>query len=98
MLGAVALVIGSGSQISAQLFSSGDALASRIANEFGEATGTWRSALIGLGVGAIAQVVVQILRQMTTGRPLMPRLMETPVVLGLLGGFAVMYATGMLVG
>jgi zinc transporter ZupT len=50
---------------------------------------------LGLGVGAIAQVVVQILRQMTAGRPAMPRLMETPVVLGLLAGFAVMYVTGM---
>lgn len=50
---------------------------------------------LGLGVGAIAQVVVQILRQMTAGEPLMPRLMETPVVVGLLGGFAVMYLTGM---
>lgn len=50
---------------------------------------------LGLGVGAIAQVVVQILRQMTAAGALMPRLMETPVVLGLLGGFAVMYLTGM---
>jgi zinc transporter ZupT len=51
---------------------------------------------LGLGVGAIAQVVVQILRQMTAGRPLMTRLIETPVVLGLLGGFTVMYLTGMI--
>ncbi|CAN5706730.1 metal transporter [soil metagenome] len=50
---------------------------------------------LGLGVGAIAQVVVQILRQVTAGRTFMPRLMETPVILGLLGGFAVMYLTGM---
>ncbi len=55
---AAALVIGSGTQISAQLFASGDALASRIANEFGEATGTWRSALIGLGVVLFAMTVV----------------------------------------
>ena len=55
---AVALVIGSGSQISAELFSSGDALASRIANEFGEATGTWRSGLIGLGVVLFAMTVL----------------------------------------
>ena len=47
---AAALVIGSGSQITAHLFGSGDAMAARIANEFGEASGTWRSALIGLGV------------------------------------------------
>ena len=55
---AVALVIGSGSQISAELFSSGDALASRIANEFGEATGTWRSGLIGLGVVLFALTIL----------------------------------------
>lgn len=47
---AAALVIGSGSEISGRLFVSGDALAARVANEFGEATGTWRSALVGLGV------------------------------------------------
>jgi phosphate transport system permease protein len=47
---AAALVIGSGTEVSARLFGSGDALAARIANEFGEATDTWRAALIGLGV------------------------------------------------
>jgi phosphate transport system permease protein len=54
---AVALVIGSVQQISAHLFTSGDALASVIANQFGEATnnfGTkgnvpYRAALLGLG-------------------------------------------------
>jgi len=53
---------------------------------------------LGLGVGAIAQVVLQILRQMTRERPLSERLGHLPVVLGLLGGFGVMYVTGMLVG
>jgi phosphate transport system permease protein len=47
---AVALVIGSNAQITAKMFSGGDALPSVIANEFGEATGTQRSALIGMGV------------------------------------------------
>lgn len=47
---AAALVIGSGRETGLKLFASGDALAARIANEFGEATGPWRSALIGLGV------------------------------------------------
>ncbi len=48
---AVALVIGSSPQISAKLFSSGDALAAVIANQFGEATGgTYRAALIGMAV------------------------------------------------
>ena len=55
---AAALVIGSGSQISSRLFASGDALAARIANEFGEATGTWRSALIGLGVVLFALTIL----------------------------------------
>jgi phosphate transport system permease protein len=55
---AAALVIGSGSQISGRLFASGDALAARIANEFGEATGTWRSALIGLGVVLFAMTIL----------------------------------------
>ena len=47
---AVALVIGSSPQITSRLFSSGDAMASVIANNFGEADGTFRAALIGLGV------------------------------------------------
>jgi phosphate transport system permease protein len=55
---AAALVIGSGSQISSRLFASGDALAARIANEFGEATATWRSALIGLGVVLFALTIL----------------------------------------
>ena len=55
---AAALVIGSGSQISGRVFASGDALAARIANEFGEATGTWRSALIGLGVVLFALTIL----------------------------------------
>jgi phosphate transport system permease protein len=55
---AAALVIGSGSQISGRVFASGDALAARIANEFGEATGTWRSALVGLGVVLFALTIL----------------------------------------
>ncbi len=47
---AVALVIGSSAQITARLFSSGDSMAAVIANQFGEAAGIHRSALIGLGV------------------------------------------------
>ena len=53
---------------------------------------------LGLGVGAIIQVVLQILRQMGRERPLSERLVHTPVVLGLVAGFAVMYVTGVLVG
>ncbi len=47
---AVALVIGSSAQITARMFSSGDAMAAVIANQFGEAAGVHRAALIGLGV------------------------------------------------
>lgn len=47
---AVALVIGSNAQITADLFAPGDAMAAVIANQFGEAAGLHRAALIGLGV------------------------------------------------
>lgn len=47
---AVALLIGSSQHISAHVFGPGDTLASIIANQFGEATGEYRSALIGMGV------------------------------------------------
>lgn len=47
---AVALVIGSSPQITERLFSSGDALSAVIANQFGESTGTYQAALIGMGV------------------------------------------------
>ena len=48
---AVALVIGSQSgQITTHLFEAGDSMAAVIVNQFGEAAGTHRAALIGLGV------------------------------------------------
>jgi len=47
---AVALVIGSSSVVTARLFNPGDAMASIIANQFGESTGEYRAALVGLGV------------------------------------------------
>ena len=47
---AVALVIGASPQITSHVFSPGDSMAAVIANQFGEASGTYRSALIGLGV------------------------------------------------
>jgi len=53
---------------------------------------------LGLGAGAIAQVIVQISKQVAAGRPVIERFASAPVMLGLLAGFAVMYATGMLVG
>jgi phosphate transport system permease protein len=47
---AAALVIGSSVQITPQVFAPGDAMPAYIANQFGEASGTFRAALIGLGV------------------------------------------------
>jgi zinc transporter ZupT len=58
----------------------------------------WALAFLGMGIGAIAQVVVQITRQMAGGRELSWFLATPPVLLGLFAGFAVMYATGMLIG
>jgi phosphate transport system permease protein len=55
---AAALVIGSSPQITARLFSAGDALPAVIANQFGEAADLWRSALIGLGVLVFALTIV----------------------------------------
>jgi len=53
---------------------------------------------LGLGAGAIAQVVHQLSKQVGTGSPAAQRFASAPVMLGLMGGFALMYATGMLVG
>jgi phosphate transport system permease protein len=47
---AAALVIGSSAKITLQVFSSGDNMPAYIANQFGEASDTFRAALIGLGV------------------------------------------------
>lgn len=53
---------------------------------------------LGLGAGAIAQVIHQVARQMAGTRPIMAHFASAHVALGLLAGFAVMYATGMFVG
>jgi zinc transporter ZupT len=53
---------------------------------------------LGFGAGAIAQVVVQISRQMAGDEPVIQRFSSLPVMGGLLAGFLVMVATGMLVG
>jgi phosphate transport system permease protein len=47
---AVALIIGSSQRVTANILGPGDTLASVIANQFGEASGTHRAALIGCGV------------------------------------------------
>ena len=53
---------------------------------------------LGLGAGAIAQVALQIARQVAAGRPLTETFATAPVMVGLIAGFGVMYATGLLVG
>ena len=53
---------------------------------------------LGLGAGAIAQVMLQIAAQMAGGRSLAERFASGPILAGLLAGFAAMYATGLLVG
>jgi zinc transporter, ZIP family len=53
---------------------------------------------LGLGAGAIAQVVAQIGRQMSAGTTIVQRFASAPLLGGLLAGFFVMLATGMLVG
>jgi phosphate transport system permease protein len=66
---AAALVIGSSPQISAHLFGSGDSMAAVIANQFGEAGGIHRSALIALGVELFAlTIVVNILARSIVAR------------------------------
>ena len=66
---AVALVIGSSPAISAHLFGPGDAMAAVVANQFGEATGTHRAALIGLGVVLfVMTVIVNLLARRVTSR------------------------------
>jgi len=55
---AAALVIGSSPQIAANLFGSGDSMAAVIANQFNEAGGVHRAALIGLGVELFALTIV----------------------------------------
>ncbi len=53
---------------------------------------------LGLGAGAIAQVIYQVARQMAGARPVLAHFASAPIAAGLLAGFAVMYATGMLIG
>lgn len=58
----------------------------------------WSVLFLAVGVGAIAQVIGQIVRQMGRETGVARMLASTPVLTGLLAGFAVMYVTGMLVG
>jgi len=66
---AVALVIGSQSQITTHLFEAGDSMAAVIVNQFGEASGTHRSALIGLGVVLFCvTIIVNVSARSIVGR------------------------------
>jgi zinc transporter, ZIP family len=58
----------------------------------------WSVIFLALGVGAIAQVTAQILGQVAGERPILRYLGSGPVLAGLAAGFALMYATGTLVG
>ena len=58
----------------------------------------WAVVFLGVGAGAIAQVVVVITRSMARQRPVAELVRSAPVAWGLLAGVAVMYATGTLVG
>jgi zinc transporter, ZIP family len=53
---------------------------------------------LGLGAGAIAQVALQIARQMAGGRTIASHFAGVPVMSGLVAGFLIMLVTGMLVG
>ncbi|MEO8695098.1 MAG: phosphate ABC transporter permease subunit PstC [Acidimicrobiales bacterium] len=55
---AVALVVGSGKSIGWNLFGSGDTMPAVIANEWGEAEGTWRAALIALAVTLFVVTII----------------------------------------
>jgi phosphate transport system permease protein len=55
---AIALVIGASQRVTANILGPGDTLASVIANQFGEASGTHRAALIGCGVVLFAITIV----------------------------------------
>jgi hypothetical protein len=53
---------------------------------------------LGLGAGAIAQVALQIARQMAGTQTIAARFAQLPIMSGLIAGFLIMLATGMLVG
>ena len=57
----------------------------------------WSVLFLGLGAGAIAQVIVQIARGVAGERTLAAYLKSGPAVAGFFTGFAVMYSTGMLI-
>ena len=58
----------------------------------------WSVLALSFGVGAIAQVAVQVFAQTAGARPMRQFVATGPVCSGLAAGFVVMYATGLLVG
>jgi phosphate transport system permease protein len=66
---AVALTIGGSVQITANMFQSGDAMPAVIVRNFGESSGTYRAALIGLGVALfVMTVIVNLLARLIVHR------------------------------
>jgi phosphate transport system permease protein len=66
---AAALVIGSSATITTHLFAPGDSMPAVIANQFGEASGVFRSALIGLGVLLFGfTIIINIIARLIVGR------------------------------
>jgi phosphate transport system permease protein len=66
---AAALVIGSSATITSHLFAPGDSMPAVIANQFGEASGVFRAALIGLGVLLFAfTIIINIVARLVVGR------------------------------
>ena len=66
---AAALVIGSSATITSHLFAPGDSMPAVIANQFGEASGVQRSALIGLGVLLfVFTIIINIAARAIVGR------------------------------
>ncbi|BCB85503.1 phosphate ABC transporter permease subunit PstC [Phytohabitans suffuscus] len=55
---AIALIIGSSTQITANVFASGNAMPAVIVSQIGESTGTFTAALIGLGVVLFVMTVI----------------------------------------
>jgi ZIP family zinc transporter len=53
---------------------------------------------LAIGAGAIAQVILQISRQMAGSETVSRYFARGPVLAGLVAGFVIMYSTGMLVG
>jgi phosphate transport system permease protein len=73
---AVTMVIGSATSVTGRLFSPGNTMAAGIASQFGEATGDYRAALVGLGVvlfvltiliGIVARSLVARFERRATG-------------------------------